>query len=125
MGAKMTARLCAASILAGAVMAPPTLRLAKREAAKVARKTARGYVKARHRLTELAEATGRPGEFAGMAAAFAAQAAKDTAGRWWELVDDVQREEEMARKTHEAQPGTGTPPETIDDYMSKQANAPG
>ena len=120
MGAKMTARLCAASVVAGAVIAPPTIRAVKRQTSKAVHKAAHGYVKVRHQFGKMAEATGRPGEFAGMFAAFTAQAARDTTNKWWQVVAEAEKEEEQARKTHEAELKTAGPPETIDDYMGNR-----
>lgn len=117
MRAKMTAKLCQASFIAGAVLSPPMLRKTKQQADKMAHSSARGYVKTRERVRRLGEATGKPGQIAVVASAFAAQAAKNATDRWWELV--AQAESEIAEEKSDKF-GHYLPPETvttIKDYI--------
>lgn len=92
MRAKMTAKLCQASFIAGAILTPPTLRKTRQQAGKAARRSARDYVKMRERVRRVAEATGRPGQYTAIAVALAGQAAKDATNKWRALVDEAEAE---------------------------------
>ena len=80
----------------------------------MARRGARGYVKLKGRARQFGEATGRPGQFTAFAVVFAAQAAKDAADSWWNLVDEVEREEQVDQTRL---PELAEPPTTIKDYV--------
>lgn len=117
MRAKMTARLCQVSFVAGALLTPPTMRKAKQQTAKVARRGARSYVNLRTRAQRVGEATGKPGQYTVIAAAFAAQAAKDVADKWREMVAEAERE---AAAENSDKFGLYLPPEpvtTIKNYV--------
>ena len=118
MRAKMTAKLCVASVIAGGVMIPPLVRATKRQAAKAARRGAHGYLKARDRVRKAAEATGRPGQMAAIGAALTVKAAHDIADKWWKLVAEVEREEKQ-----ETAPDT-EPVTTIADYIGTPTPTP-
>ncbi len=113
MRVKTTAMLCEASFVTGAILTPPILRRAKREAGVMARRGARGYVKAREQARKFGEATGRPGQMTTFAAAFAAQAAKDTVDTWWKLVDEAERQAKFEQAIEVE------PPTTIRDYVGE------
>lgn len=117
MKAKMTARLCQASFIAGAVLTPPALRMTKRKIDKTAHSGARGYVKLRQRVRRLGEATGRPGQYAAIAAAFAAQAAKDAATRWRGMVEEAERDMGETKTDKFGLHPPVEPVTTIEDYM--------
>ncbi len=117
MKAKTTARLCQASFVAGALLTPPLKRKTKEQADLMAKRGARGYVKLREKMREAGRATGRPGQYAVIAGAFALQMGKDAAHRFGEYVTEA--EGEMAAKKADKF-GLYAPPEpvtTIEDYV--------
>ena len=116
MRAKTAAKLCAASVIAGAVLTPPVTRFTKRQAEKALRRGARGYIEARERVRSAAEATGRPGQLAAIAAALAFHSAKDAMDRWRELVADVEAEVEKDERIEQVP--SPEPMMTIDEYMA-------
>ena len=119
MRAKMAARLCVVSVIAGGVaggvITPIVMRASKRQAEKAARNTARGYVNVRARARNVAEATGKPGELAAISAAVSVRAARGVANRWRDLVAEV----ENVEKTEQAP--SPEPVVTIEDYISSSS----
>lgn len=112
MRAIMTAKLCAASAVGGGVLTPPVTRAAKKQAAKLLRRGARGYIKVRERAVSTAEATGWPGQIAATSAALTLHVAQDALDRWRELVIEVEKETAAERVA------APEPVMTMEEYMA-------
>ena len=96
MRATTALKLCAASAVAGAAIAPPAARKAKRETAKALRRGAVKYVEAREKVRKAARKTGKPGQVIAATARMTGHGAAEMAHRWRGLVRQAERERVVA-----------------------------
>ena len=117
MKAKTTAMLCEASFVAGAVLTPPILRKTRERVGVVARRGAMAYVKARERVSQMGEATGRPGRYAIMPVKLGARASTGAFRKWREMVHEAEAERAGRTPDRFGHFRTPEPSHRIEDYV--------